>query len=116
MRHIGFLFLVLTCNTCLAQPLVKDIVLINVGNTNYKKTAKELSIINSLNPKVIAIDIAFTTQRNQKHNQILVEALWKCQNLVMATKVYSTGENQVSHCTPKQLKVLSLPCKDWLCK
>lgn len=70
----------------------KDIVLVNVGNLDRAGIAKEISIINSLDPKVIAIDLQFSTSHFDERDVLLSKALESCENLVMPSLLENVGE------------------------
>jgi len=72
---------------CESQPLSKEIVLINVGNRDRASIAKQISIISSCNPKVIAIDILFTGDTKRTKDDSLFSALLGCSNLVLSASI-----------------------------
>lgn len=88
-----FLFFIVLTLKCSSQSHEENIVLINVDHLDRGQIAKEISILNSLNPKVIAIDLQFDVSRHDKKDSELVNILWKCENLVMASLVHNFGGN-----------------------
>ncbi len=84
-------FFILCTFKCISQSHEGNIVLINVEHLDRAGIAREISIVNSLNPKVIAIDLQFDISRHDEKDTKLVNALWKCKNLVMASLVNNLG-------------------------
>ncbi|HZY78581.1 MAG TPA: CHASE2 domain-containing protein [Cyclobacteriaceae bacterium] len=96
MKPLNIILLILTnfvIGSCQSQPSVEDIVLINVGNYDKGRIAKELSIINSLNPKVVSLDVAFPEYIGDKDDIDLFNVLESSKGLVMASEISSLGED-----------------------
>jgi CHASE2 domain-containing sensor protein len=88
-RLIALLLLVNV--SCRSQKLPENnIVLINVGNLNRSGIAKEIAIINGLNPKVVSIDLQFAESKGDQ-DVMLVQSLWNCKNLVMSSMIQNYG-------------------------
>lgn len=85
-----FIITALSCNSQIAE---RDIVLINVDTINRNGITREISIVNSLNPKVIAIDLQFSNDTEYDQDTRLIQALDKCKNLIMASVIENyTGD------------------------
>jgi len=86
-----------------------DIVIINIGKRFRVGIAKEISLINSFDPKVIALDIYFKDQENPYSDSLLISTLGSCKNLIMTSFIdqYSNGNgksyNQLTGSLPKFL-------------
>lgn len=64
-----------------------EIVIVNIGVHSRAGIARQIDYIESLEPKVIAIDALFPIHYNKYQDSILVAALDKCRNLVMAIEL-----------------------------
>lgn len=84
--YIFFTVAITSCNSQIINPRDK-IVLVNVDTLNRKGIADEINIINSLNPKVIAIDLQFSNDTKRKDDYLLLLALEKVKNLVMISVI-----------------------------
>jgi len=84
-------FFVLLAIRCICQP-EKDIVLVNVGNLDRAGIAREVLILDSLDPRAIAIDIQFSSSHYDERDAKLSSALLKCKNLIMASLIKNVGE------------------------
>ncbi len=91
-----FFFLTATV-TCNSQTTERDIVLINTDTLDRKGIAEEVTIINSLHPKVIAIDLQFYGNKNYFNDNLLFLALDKCKNLVMIRIIGNYTGNDVEY-------------------
>jgi CHASE2 domain-containing sensor protein len=81
--------------TCHSQWQHDNIVLINSGPYNKGELAKVLAKINLLNPRVVAIDIAFTNYDANEDDRNLSLALRNCRNLVMASTIEVIDEDRI---------------------
>jgi CHASE2 domain-containing sensor protein len=86
-----FFFLTFSVIACRSQSQDSNIVLINVGKSGRAEIAEQITIINALSPKVIALDLTFDVSRRDNADAKLVNALWDCKNLVMATLIIEAG-------------------------
>ena len=64
-----------------------SIVLVNLGNLSRLEIARQINIINSFNPKVIAIDAIFQEEKDPHSDSILSNAFSNCSNLVLVSKL-----------------------------
>jgi CHASE2 domain-containing sensor protein len=64
-----------------------NIVLVNLGNLSRFDIARQVNIINSLNPKVIGIDAIFQDEKEYYSDSLFADALSKCRNLVLVSKL-----------------------------
>ncbi|WP_079689331.1 CHASE2 domain-containing protein [Ohtaekwangia koreensis] len=89
MKMLLFIFL-MTINlfSCSSQTH-ENIVLVNVEHLDRAGIAQEISTLNALNPRVIAIDLQFDESRHDEKDTKLVNALWECKNLVMPSLVHN---------------------------
>jgi len=88
-----FIAIVLSCNS---QTVERDIVLINVENLDRAGIADEITTINSFDPKVIAIDLQFSSHTEYDKDTRLIQAFDKCNNLIMVSIIEDyNGEDVV---------------------
>lgn len=74
--------------TCNSQPVSDRIVLINVGSLSRGEIAQLISCIDSLSPKVIGIDLQFSSETNYQTDLQLVSSLVECKSgLVMVSVI-----------------------------
>lgn len=73
--------------------LQDNIVLINVGNYDKGKIAKLISKINTLNPKVISLDIAFPEYNGDTDDKSLYRALVDVKKLVLPSEISFEGHD-----------------------
>jgi len=92
MRFIILFLILVQSLTCFSQNEESNIVLINVENLDRAGIAKEISIINSLKPKVISIDLQFTGSHGE-NDLTLINVLESCESLVMSSVIQSFGNN-----------------------
>jgi hypothetical protein len=77
--------LLMSCKTQVVNQSVNgNIILINTGVNNRIGISKELQKINSLKPKVIGIDLQFSSVKNLYEDSLLMAALGNCRGLVLA--------------------------------
>lgn len=102
-----FIFLTLISLACSSQDIIDSIVLVNVGTASRERVAELLSSINQHEPKVIAIDLQFSSEKNSRVDNKLIDALNKCNNLVMVSVIEHYSIQTLSHdkfmlgCLPK---------------
>jgi CHASE2 domain-containing sensor protein len=77
--------------SCYSQNIEDSIVLINVGDYDRGRIAEEIEIINTLNPKVISIDVAFPNYKGDKADKKLVTALMASKQVVIPSEISSEG-------------------------
>jgi CHASE2 domain-containing sensor protein len=70
-----------------------NIVIINIGNLNRKEIAREINIINNYKPEVIGVDVTYPKVMGPELDDPLAETFSKVKNLVLASKLVSTGDN-----------------------
>lgn len=68
-----------------------QIVIINTGLHNRIGISKQINLIKSLNPKVIAIDLFFDKEVNQYQDSLLMTSLKGYENFVMAVLLKDNG-------------------------
>lgn len=64
-----------------------NIVVVNVGNLSRDGIAEQINILNSYNPKVIALDFFLRQPKNAYGDSVLAEALSHVENLVMVGRL-----------------------------
>jgi CHASE2 domain-containing sensor protein len=92
-RSFLLLFGILIMGSCHSQPAEDNIVLINVGNYDKGRIAKVISKINTLNPKVISLDIAFPEYTGGANDKSLFLALRGTKKLVLPSEISSEGQD-----------------------
>ncbi|MCX6282245.1 MAG: CHASE2 domain-containing protein [Bacteroidetes bacterium] len=70
-----------------------NIILVNIDTLNRSEIAKELGILQKYNPKVIGLDVQFTSKKDPKEDSILKDRLGKIPNLVTTTAI-EEGEGE----------------------
>jgi CHASE2 domain-containing sensor protein len=104
-----YAIIVISLSKCNSQSVDK-IVLVNVGNLDRGAIAHEISILNALNPRVVAIDLQFRELKEPEADAKLTSALWNCKNLVMTSAIHNLanekfiGLNNHSQFSPPQVK------------
>lgn len=99
MKVVGFIFLLgmLGLSSCRTQSARAErenaIVLVNTGSFNKRNIAQEIEILNRLNAKVIALDIAFTEYTGDKDDKNLIAAIEQRKNVVLPTIIHSYGKD-----------------------
>lgn len=81
---VVFIVCVSSCNS---NKKVDDIVIIDVADFGREIIAKEIAIIDSLSPKVIALDLQFSVKRDPYQDSILRLSLNRCDNLIMMSVI-----------------------------
>ncbi|SRR5258708_2360266 len=64
-----------------------DIVIVNAGVGNRVRLAKDIAYINSLEPRVLAIDFQFSEQQSFYGDSLLIATLNQSKNLVMSVAI-----------------------------
>ena len=102
MTKIFLVFLLAIAASCECQ--TKDdaandeLVIINIGKRYRLGIAQEIAIINSLAPKVVALDTYFPNEKDQYSDSLLISTLNTCKGLVMMSLIKEyTGKNDVSY-------------------
>lgn len=85
--------IIIAGSSCHSQSPENSIVLINTGPYNKGKIAKEIAIVNTLNPKVVSLDIAFPEYVGDSDDKSLYLALQNCKKLVMPSKIHYEGKD-----------------------
>jgi CHASE2 domain-containing sensor protein len=96
--RLGFFSALIFASSCHSQHAVRyqmpnPIVLINVGSYNKEVIAKEIAILNTFRPKVIALDIAFPKYSGDKSDKELMQVLENVENLVMPSRIHTSGKD-----------------------
>ncbi len=76
------------------QQLDTNIILVNIGNLNRLQIANQIKILNSFNPKVIAIDAIFTSSKDEIIDSILAKQFENCNNLILVSILKSFNQNE----------------------
>lgn len=76
---------VLPSVSCYPQNQDRWIVIINVENSSRLDIANALRILDSFKPKVISVDLQFSSNKDYDSDSSLVDALWSAKNLVMVS-------------------------------
>ncbi len=71
----------------------ENIVLVNNGHLDRKTTAELLNIINSNNPKIIAIDAFFRSPKGEEQDLPLADAFSNIKNLILVNELFDTNED-----------------------
>ena len=69
-----------------------NIVLVNLSNLSRSDIARQVNIINSLNPKVIGIDAIFQEEKERHSDSLLADAFSRCRNLILVSKLDNYNE------------------------
>lgn len=88
------LFLALL-NGCISKSKIDQIIIADISDSDRGFIAKEISILASLNPRVMAVDVRFVGEKSAMEDSLLEVALQNVPDLVMITKIddYLNGEN-----------------------
>ena len=97
LQAIAILLICGVSISCTSNLKEQDIVIVDIANFGRAKIAEQISVIDSLNPKVIGLDIQFKAKRDPVIDSILRSALDRCDNLVLINELteYKNGENFV---------------------
>ncbi len=71
-----------------------NIVLVNLDNLSRSDIARQINIVNSFNPKVVALDAIFQVEKEPDSDSKLAEAFSKCSNLVIASRLENYDETK----------------------
>lgn len=74
-------------------PLDTNIILVNNGHLNRKQIAGMIEIINSYDPKVVAIDAMFRADKGEEQDAPLEIAFANTDNLVLAVELYKNDSD-----------------------
>jgi CHASE2 domain-containing sensor protein len=97
---------ILMGQSCFSQSVRDSIVLIGVGDYDREVIAREIEIINSLNPKVVAIDIAFPEYNGDKADRRLEKAIMSGKQIIIPSEISSLGLDYYD----KEIIMVSLTC------
>lgn len=89
-----------------SQTIEDSIVLVGVGDYDRGVIAREIEILNTLNPKVISIDVAFPNYKGDKADKRLVTALMTSKQVVIPSEISSMGTDYYG----KEMIMVSLTC------
>lgn len=78
---------VLSFLACNSNKKIEDIVIIDVSDFGREIIAREVFILDSLNPKVLAIDLQFSTRKETMVDSLLEYILSGCDNLIMVSVI-----------------------------
>lgn len=81
------LLILLLITACSKDSITDKIVIVNIQNYDRRGIAEQILNIRSLNPKVIALDVQFSTLKDRVVDSLLRAALLSCDNLVMASLI-----------------------------
>ncbi len=76
-----------------------NIVLVNLSHLSRVEIAKQLEVINSHKPKVVAVDAIFQNEMDSAADSILSDAFSHCNNLVLVNKLDQFNEETNSYDT-----------------
>ena len=76
-----------------------NIVLVNLSNLSRSDIARQVSIINSFDPRVIGIDAIFQDEKEYYSDSLLAYAFSRCRNLVLVSKLDKYNEAADSYDT-----------------
>jgi CHASE2 domain-containing sensor protein len=62
-----------------------NVIIVNIGVLSRKEIAQQVNIINSFDPKVIAIDVFFRNAKDESGDSLLENSLSKISNLVLVS-------------------------------
>jgi CHASE2 domain-containing sensor protein len=87
MKWLIFSFLIVASSVCCAQCNDDKIVLVNIDTLSRRKIARLIDILNEHDPKVIAIDLQFSSLTDSISDLMLCHSLQKTKCLVMASVI-----------------------------
>jgi len=92
-KMVYFLLFALIGISCHKQSAEEQFVLINVDTLDRVGIAEELNYINTLKPKLVALDIQFSRDTDAYKDSVLISALRKTRNLFMISIIddYDNG-------------------------
>src|SRR5687767_7594135 len=92
-----FLLVLLGLDSCRSQSDLADrenaIILVNTGSFNKQNISREIEILNRLNAKVIALDIAFTEYSGSKSDNDLIAVIERAKNVVLPSRLHNSGKD-----------------------
>jgi CHASE2 domain-containing sensor protein len=71
-----------------------NIVLVNLGNLSRYDLARQVNLISSFNPRVVALDVLFEEEKDPFADAILADAFSKCQNLVLVSRLENYNDKK----------------------
>lgn len=71
----------------------ENIVLVNIGELSRPEIAYMISVISSLNPRVIGVDTFFRTDKDSIGDAMLEEAFANVDNLILASQLFQPNDN-----------------------
>jgi CHASE2 domain-containing sensor protein len=77
--------LLMFLSACGQNSITDKIVVVNIHNYDRDGIAKQIQNVRALNPKVIALDIQFSSRKDKRVDSVLRATLESCDNLVMAS-------------------------------
>jgi len=98
VRIIWFLLFALVVGSCGQEGIAeRQIVLINSDTLDRADIAREIEYINALNPKVVALDIQFSEDRDPQKDTLLLAALKSTKRLFMISMIddYDYGRKKL---------------------
>jgi CHASE2 domain-containing sensor protein len=87
MKWLLCLCLIVVSNIGCAQHNDHEIVLVNIDTLGRQKIAQIIDKLNELNPKVISVDLQFSSLSDSLSDQTLCQSLQKTKCLVMASVI-----------------------------
>ena len=74
-----------------------NIVIVNIGELKRDKIAEQINIINRFEPKMIALDVAFSKVKGDELDKPLAEALSKVKTLVLVSRLsYDKDRDEIN--------------------
>jgi len=74
-------------SACGQNSITDKIVVVNIHNYDREGIARQIQNVRALNPKVIALDIQFSSLKDKNIDSVLRMTLESCDNLVMASVI-----------------------------
>jgi CHASE2 domain-containing sensor protein len=71
-----------------------NIVLVNIGNLSRYDIARQVNVLNSYKPKIIAIDAMFEVEKEPYIDLVLASAFSHCPNLVLVSRLDEYDEKK----------------------
>ncbi len=80
-------------------PADTSIVLVNIGNLSRLEIAKQINVINSYDPFLIAVDAIFQEEKESCGDSVLADAFSKCKDLILVSKLDKFDEENDTYDT-----------------
>jgi CHASE2 domain-containing sensor protein len=93
MSKLPLSFLVAIAISCNSQVFERNIVLIDVGHSSETDLARQIQIINTLNPAVMSICLRLARKNDESKSSKLFQALVSCKKIVMLSLIESFGSD-----------------------